>query len=107
MAALFAELGKSLPSLRGIIHAAGVVWAQALDAMDESSFREVLKPKVQGAWLLLRLTQPLKPDFFVLFSSCSAVLGASGLGHYAAANHFPDTLAHIRRGMNLPALSVN
>lgn len=49
MAALFAELGKSLPPLRGIIHAAGVVSAQALDAMDESSIREVLKPKVQGA----------------------------------------------------------
>ena len=49
MTALFAELGKSLPPLRGIIHAAGVVSAQALDAMDESSFREVLKPKVQDA----------------------------------------------------------
>jgi myxalamid-type polyketide synthase MxaC len=107
MTAVFEEFGRSLPQLRGVIHAAGVTSTKSLDSMDEHSLREVLKAKVAGSWLLHRLTQNLNPDFFVLFSSSSAILGSAGLGHYAAANHFLDTLAHIRRGLNLPALSIN
>jgi acyl carrier protein len=107
MSALFESFGRSLPALRGVIHAAGVVSTQALSVIDEGSMRAVLKPKVAGAWLLHRLTQNLSLDFFVLFSSSSAILGSSGLGHYAAANSYLDTLAHIRRSMDLPALSVN
>ncbi|MGZ9233887.1 MAG: type I polyketide synthase [Anaerolineales bacterium] len=107
MTALFESFGKTLPPLRGVIHAAGVVSTQALSSMSEESLRDVLKPKVAGAWLLHQLTQELKLDFFVLFSSSASVLGSANLGHYSAANHYLDTLAHIRRGLNLPAVSIN
>ncbi len=107
MAALFETFGNTLPPLGGVIHAAGVVSTQALSTIDVDSLRFVLKPKVTGAWLLHRLTENLDLDFFVLFSSSAAVLGSAALGHYAAANHFLDTLACIRQGQNLPALSVN
>ena len=86
MTALFETFGRTLPPLGGVIHAAGVVSTQKLSTMDVESLRFVLKPKVEGAWLLHRLTQNLNLDFFVLFSSSAAILGSSGLGHYAAAN---------------------
>jgi acyl carrier protein len=46
-------------------------------------------------------------DFFILFSSITALWGAGGLGHYAAANQMLDSLAHWRRRCGLPALSIN
>jgi hypothetical protein len=46
-------------------------------------------------------------DFFVMFSSASALLSTPRLGAYAAANSFLDALACRRRGRGQPALSVN
>ena len=107
MNTVFDMFGKTLPPLKGVIHAAGVATTQMLSTMNAELLRPILKSKVAGAWLLHRLTQNLELDFFVLFSSSAAILGSSGLGHYGAANHFLDTLARIRHGLNLPALSIN
>jgi myxalamid-type polyketide synthase MxaE and MxaD len=43
----------------------------------------------------------------MLFSSTTALLGARGLAHYAAANQFLDVFAHVRRWAGKPVLSVN
>jgi myxalamid-type polyketide synthase MxaE and MxaD len=66
----------------------------------------MLRPKVAGAWLLHELTVDADLDWFVMFSSTTAVWGSRALGHYAAANQFLDALAHHRRHLGLPALSV-
>jgi aryl carrier-like protein len=70
-------------------------------------FERVMAPKVVGAWNLHLITAQDPLDYFVLFSSTSAVFGNTGQGNYAAANVFLDTLAHYRRARGLPALSVN
>ena len=43
--------------------------------------------------VLERLTRGAELDFLVLFSSTTALLGASGFAHYAAANLFLDATA--------------
>jgi len=91
--------------LRGIIHAAGLPGAKALTQLTEVQVREVLRPKLHGAWWLHTLTADL--DFFILFSSIASVWGSKGQAHYAAANQFLDALAHHRRQQGQPALSVN
>ena len=47
-------------------------------------------------------------DFFVMFSSMVALLGAPGLSSYSACNAFQDSLAQYRRHvLGLPGLSIN
>ena len=95
------------PPLGGVIHAAGVLDDGALTNLNAERFERVMRPKVAGGWNLHRLTAGMQLDFFVLFSSAAAILGTPGQGNYAAANAFLDALAHHRRGLGLPALSVN
>jgi acyl transferase domain-containing protein len=97
----------SMPSLRGIVHAAGVLDDGILLRQDWPRFAGVLAPKVQGAWHLHAQTRRADLDFFVLFSSISSIWGSAGQSSYAAANAFLDTLAHARRSQGLPALSIN
>jgi myxalamid-type polyketide synthase MxaB len=99
--------------LRGVIHAAGVLDDGALMQQSSERFARVFAPKVAGAWHLHELTQVLAQrtgqelDFFVLFSSGSSVVGNQGQAIYAAANAFLDALAHRRRALGLPGLSIN
>ncbi|KST62480.1 type I polyketide synthase [Mastigocoleus testarum] len=97
---------SNLP-LQGIIHAAGVTKYETLEDINLTSLEFVLRPKVIGTWILHQLTQSMKLDFFVCFSSIASVWGSKGQAHYAAANHFLDVFAHHRHRLGLPALSVN
>jgi acyl transferase domain-containing protein/NADPH:quinone reductase-like Zn-dependent oxidoreductase len=101
------EIDREGPALRGVIHAAGVLADGALVQQDWSRFAQVLAPKVEGTWHLHALTRHRPLDFFVLYSSGSAVLGSAGQGNHAAANAFLDALAQARRALGLPALSIN
>ncbi|MFY9983858.1 MAG: type I polyketide synthase [Chthoniobacterales bacterium] len=93
--------------LRGIIHCAMDMTGYSIRDLDLEAFRKMCHPKALGAWVLHRLTSEMDLDFFILFSSITALWGASGLGHYAAANQTLDSLANWRRRRGLPALSVN
>ncbi|MBV8886874.1 MAG: SDR family NAD(P)-dependent oxidoreductase, partial [Chroococcidiopsidaceae cyanobacterium CP_BM_RX_35] len=107
MVRVLEEVKASMPPLHGIVHAAGVVGYQAIQDMDLNTLNSVLRPKVLGTWILHQLTQEMKLDFFVGFSSIASVWGSKGQAHYAAANHFIDALVYYRKGLGLPALSVN
>jgi acyl transferase domain-containing protein len=98
---------EGYPPIRGIIHAAGVADLQAIEELDRIKLNAVLRSKVDGSWLMHRLTEGMPLDFFVLFSSFSSLLSSPRLGHYAAANAFMDALAHYRQSQGLPALSIN
>jgi NADPH:quinone reductase-like Zn-dependent oxidoreductase/acyl carrier protein len=102
-----AAIENSMPPVGGVVHAAGVLDDGVLLHQDRSRLAHVMAPKVAGAWNLHALTRNQPLDFFVLFSSIVAIAGTAGQGNYAAANAFLDALAHYRRGLGLPALSIN
>ena len=101
------EVESTMPPLRGVVHAAGVLDDGALLNQDWERFRTVLGAKVQGAWLLDRLTAHYELDAFVLFSSMASLLGPAGQANHAAANAFLDALAHDRRRRGLAGTSIN
>ncbi|MBV8275154.1 MAG: SDR family NAD(P)-dependent oxidoreductase, partial [Verrucomicrobia bacterium] len=107
LAASLHRLARSMPPLRGIIHAAGVLDDGILEQQTWSRFERVMAPKVIGAWNLHRLTLSLELDFFVFFSAAATLIGSPGQGNYAAANAFMDGLAYHRKAKGLPALSIN
>ena len=101
------QIDPSLPPLQGVIHCAGLICDRTIPQQNWSSFSQVLAPKVQGAWNLHQLTQKYDLKHFILFSSASSLLGSPGQANYCAANAFLDTLAHGRRNLGLPAISIN
>ncbi|MDJ0843672.1 type I polyketide synthase [Crocosphaera sp.] len=107
MQQLFEQIKQEYSPLRGIIHAAGVLNDKIIEDMDRDSFQAVLKPKVRGGWNLHKLSQEYPLDFFVCFSSMSALLGSRGQLHYAGGNAFLDGLVQYRRRLGLPGTTIN
>jgi acyl carrier protein len=106
MAAIFDD-APEWPGLRGVVHAAGVFDPCAAAELDADRVRAVLRSKVDGSLVLDGLAATAEVDFFVMFSSASAVWGSALAGHYGAANHFLDALAHDRVRRGRPGLAVN
>ena len=106
-ARLLAKIDDSLPPLRGIIHAAGVLDDGILLQTSWEKGAKVLAPKLQGSWNLHLLTRHLPLDFWVCFSSISSLVGNPGQGNYAAANAFMDALSHYRSRAGLVTLTIN
>lgn len=107
MQTAFTHLEQSAQPLKGIFHAAGVVAEQPLAEMSVAQLRQVMRPKLLGTWHLHKLSQKLPVEQFVCFSSIASVWGSFGQAHYAAGNAFLDAIAHHRRSLGLPALSIN
>ena len=101
------ETAARIAPLSGVIHAAGSLDDAALTAMNWSQVATVLAPKVAGAWNLHRACAEHSLDFFVMYSSLASVLAPVGQANYAAANGFLDALAHYRRRLGLPAMTIN
>ncbi len=107
LAACLAQASASLPPLRGIIHAAGVLDDGVLAHQNWERFRKVMAPKVTGTWNLHHLTRDQELDFCILFSSGASVLGSAGQGNHAAANAFLDAFAYYQTAVGCPTVSIN
>jgi acyl transferase domain-containing protein/NAD(P)-dependent dehydrogenase (short-subunit alcohol dehydrogenase family)/acyl carrier protein len=101
------EISESMPSLRGIVHAAGIVDNHTLATLDGDACARVFAAKVRGAWNLHQQTLGCELDFFVLFSSAAVILGASGQANYMGANAFLNSFSHYRHAQGLPAMAVD
>ncbi len=104
---LIAEVRSGKAPLRGVFHLAMVIDDAPLVALTRERMRTVMEPKAHGAWLLHEATREMNLDCFVMFSSVSSIFGNPAQGNYGAANAFLDSLAHHRRALGLPALTVN
>jgi natural product biosynthesis luciferase-like monooxygenase protein len=107
MAELFGEIGRRGPPLAGVFHLAGLPENRPARETRFAEHGAVLGPKTTGAWILHELTRGLKLDWWVAFSSISAVWGSRGQPLYAAANTFLDALGQHRRAQGLPGTIVN
>ncbi|WP_052375398.1 type I polyketide synthase [Chondromyces apiculatus] len=107
LASVMRNVEQTMPPLRGVLHAAGVLEDGTLLQLEAEQLRRVMAPKVQGAWNLHTLTSDAPLDLFVLYSSAASLLGSPGQSGYCAANAFLDALAHHRRAHGKPALAIN
>jgi acyl transferase domain-containing protein/NADPH:quinone reductase-like Zn-dependent oxidoreductase len=105
--AVLDRIAASGVPLAGVIQAAGVLDDGVLLQQSAERFARVMGAKVQGSWILHRLTMDRDLDYFILFSSIASVLGSPGQSNHAAANAFLDSLAGYRRARGLPALAIN
>ena len=111
-----AALRQSIESIRetmgpigGILHCAGTVDSKELAFIGKTpgSMHEVLAPKVAGLDHLVQCVANEPLQFFVLFSSVSAVAPALAVGQsdYAMANAYMDYVAQAHAN-TLPIISV-
>jgi len=107
LSAVLERVDGSMPPLRGVVHAAGVLDDGILLEQDIRRLQVVMQPKVRGTWNLHMLTQGKPLDWFVMFSSVSSFLASAGTGNYGAANAFLDAFAQYRRSLGLPATTIN
>ncbi|MEN1883487.1 SDR family NAD(P)-dependent oxidoreductase [Streptomyces mirabilis] len=106
VAGLLGRIGEESP-LRGVVHCAGVLADGVVAELTPERLAQVLRPKVDGAAHLHRLTADARLDLFLLVSSAAGVVGNAGQGNYAAANVFLDQLAHHRRALGRPGVSLS
>ncbi|MCP4213369.1 MAG: AMP-binding protein [bacterium] len=98
-------------TINGIFHCAGSLGADSfitVDELDAMQCRGHFQAKVYGLSVLKDILGGRKPDFCLLMSSISSVLGGLGHAAYAAANLFMDSFAAgENRTARFPWLTVN
>ncbi|KAI0551296.1 putative hybrid NRPS/PKS enzyme [Xylaria curta] len=101
------NVARTMPPITGVINGAMVLSDGLFSDMSFESLQRVMKPKVLGSLHLDEIfsTQPL--DFFIMFSSLSAVVGMPSQANYAAANNFMAGLAAKRRAKGLVASVID
>ena len=104
---LLAEIRVGRASARGRVPPRDGHRRRAARRAHPRAHAHVMAPKAHGAWLLHEATREMKLDCFVMFSSVSSIFGNPAQGNYGAANAFLDSLAHHRRALGLPALTMN
>ena len=105
--ALLEEITATMPPLRGIVHAAGILDDGVVSHLSLSKFESVMAGKVGGALAMDARVKYFDLDFLLYYSSAAGILGSPGQANYAAANTMLDALAHNQRTRGIPAISID
>ena len=90
--------------VHGIFHCAGLILDRLFYLKPPADLEAVLRPKVQGSWVLEQVFGQKSLDFIVFFSSITALKGNPGQSDYAFANGFMDGPDGGRSRTPLPTL---
>jgi enediyne polyketide synthase len=84
--AAVAQAVEQLGPVTAVLHGAGRNEPMGLAALDESSFRRTLAPKISGLEAVLAATDPADLKLLITFASIIGRAGLRGEGDYATAN---------------------
>lgn len=84
----------TMPAIGGVANGAMVMGNSFLADMSFDVFQKVMAPKVDGSVNLDTVFSGDDLEFFMLFSSISAVTGQQGQANYAAANNVSQPLCY-------------
>ena len=91
----------------GVFHAAGLAGGGLAQLKTRAMAASVLDVKVRGTLVIDTLCAESRPDFLMLCSSLSSVVGGVGHVDYCGANAFLDAFAHARRGTRPYTVAVD
>ena len=93
MQSLLQQVNERFGPIHGVIHAAGIAGGGMMQHKAPEIVAGVMNSKITGALALASLLKEQPPDFVVLCSSVTAILGGFGQADYCAANAFLDAFA--------------
>jgi len=96
MEAALESAREKFGGIHGIIHAAGILQDGIIQLKKKETAHGVLAAKTLGVEILDGLTREMPLDFFVLFSSISALTPPDGQVDYCSANAFLGAFAQSR-----------
>lgn len=98
MKQVFEAIRTELGTICGIFHGAGLPGNALIMNKTVEEFNKVVKPKVDGAWIINDITKKDPVDFMIVFSSILSRYTPMGQSDYAAANAFLNAFSIYRRG---------
>ncbi|WP_163870843.1 type I polyketide synthase [Myxococcus eversor] len=107
MAEVLRRTRETFGTLHGVIHAAGVPAGGLAQLRGRKAVEDVLRPKLQGTWVLNELLSGMPLDFLMLCSSRTAFTAEPGQIDHCAACAFQDAFAHHASATGgLPVVSL-
>jgi len=97
MLEMIAQAEDRFGLINGVFHAAGIIGKEAFQPIgktDKNDCERHFYPKINGLYVLEKVLQKRNPDFCLLLSSLSSVLGGLGFVAYSAANIFMDAFVY-------------
>lgn len=93
------EIYEKYGTVKGVFHAAGTLEDCYIKDQADFCANKVLGPKIAGILNIDKVLKHQNIDFFVLFSSISAIIGNAGQSAYCYANSFLDSFAEFRNSL--------
>lgn len=108
MEKVYQNLKLKLKRINGVIHAAGLPTDGVfIGIKNAEAFDRIVMPKIQGTWILEKLTRDDNLDFFVLYSSVATFFGGPGQGDYTAGNAYLDSFTSHMLKNGRKAVCIN